>query len=193
MFVSTTRDSVKRLFELGLSQADIARRLGVSAPTVCYHLRRLGHPAKRDYRRRHDWQAVQAYYDSGHTRLECQSTFGFSSSAWYQAKLRGELITRARGMPIPELLAGRRNRNHLKLRLLAAELLTNACAECGISEWLDRPLSLELHHVNGNGHDNCLENLQLLCPNCHSQTDNWGGRNRRRAQIAVVDGRNTAA
>jgi hypothetical protein len=50
-------------------------------------------------------------------------------------------------------------------------------SECGISEWRDRPLSLELHHRNGEKHDNRLENLALLCPNCHSQTDSWGGRN----------------
>ena len=53
-------------------------------------------------------------------------------------------------------------------------LLGASCAECGISEWRGRPLSLELHHVNGNGHDNRLGNLQLLCPNCHSQTETFG-------------------
>jgi 5-methylcytosine-specific restriction endonuclease McrA len=44
-------------------------------------------------------------------------------------------------------------------------------------------LSLQLHHINGERHDNRLENLALLCPNCHSQTNTWAGRNgtRRRA------------
>jgi 5-methylcytosine-specific restriction endonuclease McrA len=37
----------------------------------------------------------------------------------------------------------------------------------------------EIHHINGGGKDNRLENLTLLCPNCHSQTDSWGGRNSR--------------
>ena len=54
-------------------------------------------------------------------------------------------------------------------------------AECGIAAWRGRPLALELHHINGDGRDNRLENLTLLCPNCHSQTDSWGGRNSRRA------------
>lgn len=78
------------------------------------------------------------------------------------------------------LLASRRNRNHLKARLQQAGLLPRACQSCGIDEWLGRPLSLALHHVNGNGHDNRLENLQVLCPNCHSQTDTFAGRNRGR-------------
>jgi len=39
---------------------------------------------------------------------------------------------------------------------------------------------MELHHLNGDGQDNRLENLQLLCGNCHAQTDNWGGRGVKR-------------
>jgi 5-methylcytosine-specific restriction endonuclease McrA len=64
----------------------------------------------------------------------------------------------------------------LKARLLKDGLKELRCEECGLSDWRDRPLSLELHHVNGDGRDNRLSNLVLLCPNCHSQTDNWGGR-----------------
>jgi 5-methylcytosine-specific restriction endonuclease McrA len=62
----------------------------------------------------------------------------------------------------------------LKRRLIAEGLKQHRCEECGISEWLGRPLSMELHHTNGDPHDNRIENLQLLCPNCHSQTENYG-------------------
>ena len=56
----------------------------------------------------------------------------------------------------------------------------NRCERCGVSDWLGEPLAIALHHANGDGLDNRLENLVMLCPNCHSQTDNFSGRGRRR-------------
>jgi Homeodomain-like domain/HNH endonuclease len=60
----------------------------------------------------------------------------------------------------------------------------NSCENCGLTAWLGQPLSMALHHVNGDGRDNRLENLQFLCPNCHSQTDNFSGKGRRRLEVA---------
>lgn len=65
----------------------------------------------------------------------------------------------------------------LKLRLIKANLLINECAICSTSIWLEQPLSLHLDHINGVRSDNRIENLRLLCPNCHSQTDTYCGRN----------------
>lgn len=50
------------------------------------------------------------------------------------------------------------------------------CEECGISEWQNKPISLQLHHKDGNHKNNKLDNLQVLCPNCHTQTDNYGAK-----------------
>lgn len=52
------------------------------------------------------------------------------------------------------------------------------CEMCLNHEWLNRIITLELHHIDGNNKNNQENNLQLLCPNCHSTTDNW--RNRKR-------------
>ena len=82
-------------------------------------------------------------------------------------------------MPVDELLSAPRARHHIKRRLLNAGIKENRCEECGLAEWRGRPLSMALHHINGDGSDNRLENLQMLCPNCHSQTENFAGRNRR--------------
>ena len=51
------------------------------------------------------------------------------------------------------------------------------CENCNLETWLDKPISLEIHHLDGNNLNNVLENIQLLCPNCHSYTENWRGKN----------------
>ena len=68
----------------------------------------------------------------------------------------------------------------LSRRLKAAGILENKCAECDIEEWNGKELVLHLDHINGKSTDHRLENLRLLCPNCHSQTDTYCGRNKRR-------------
>lgn len=142
----------------------------------------LGVPANGQFARRYDWKAIRAYYDSGHSMSECMRAFGFSRNAWSDAIRRGVICPRPRLEPLDGVLRSgrRRSRSHVKLRLISAGLKVQRCEVCGLVEWHGRPLSLELHHVNGDGLDNRLENLQLLCPNCHSQTDSWGGRNRGR-------------
>ena len=65
------------------------------------------------------------------------------------------------------------SRSRLKERLIENGLKEYKCECCGLTKWLDKPISLQLHHINGINNDNRLENLQLLCPNCHSQTENF--------------------
>ena len=67
----------------------------------------------------------------------------------------------------------------LKKKLLRENIFVYECFICHIKEWQNKTLVLELDHINGNKHDNCLENLRLLCPNCHSQTPTYRSKNRK--------------
>lgn len=176
-----TRDRVAALLEAGHSRREIARMLGLTKQTVTYHARRLGREIDERFARRYDWNLVQQYYDDGHSVRECCAAFGCSSASWHEAMRRGALITRPAARPLDELLVTGRpcNRGYLKQRLLQADLKENRCEDCGLASWRDQQLSLSLHHVNGIRDDNRLENLRLLCPNCHSQTPNFAGRRRR--------------
>ena len=69
------------------------------------------------------------------------------------------------------------NTNNLRKRLLNEGLKEKKCECCGNSEWMGKPIALELHHVNGIKDDLRIENLQILCPNCHAFTDNYRGKN----------------
>lgn len=79
------------------------------------------------------------------------------------------------GSPETGRIPGRR-----LLRELLRRGIREVCAMCGTgTEWNDKPLRLEVDHINGDWWDNRPENLQLLCPNCHAVTDTYRGRKRR--------------
>ena len=189
--VSKKRELVGKLLAEGKSYNVIAKELGLTKPTVAYHARRLGIPADEKASRRYDWKAIQRLYDSGASVRDCAREFGFCLASWHGAVKRGAVVPRPAAMPIEELLVvGRKvtNRSHLKARLLKEGLKENRCEKCGITEWVGKPLSMQLHHINGDGQDNRLENIIFLCGNCHSQTDTYGGRNGHRRKRRFSQG-----
>jgi hypothetical protein len=67
----------------------------------------------------------------------------------------------------------------LKLRLFSENIKQNKCEICGVSEWNNKPLVCELDHIDGNPTNHSLNNLRILCPNCHSQTDTFRSKVRK--------------
>lgn len=70
-----------------------------------------------------------------------------------------------------------KNSNKLRQRLIRNGIKEEKCEKCGITEWNGEKIVFELHHINGDHYDNRLENIVFLCPNCHSQTHNFCGKN----------------
>lgn len=72
------------------------------------------------------------------------------------------------------------SRNAVKKRLLKENLIEHKCKECGLqNSWNNKPITLQLEHINGIFNDNRLENLCWLCPNCHTQTETFCGKNKK--------------
>ncbi|MET9865662.1 HNH endonuclease [Streptomyces sp. NPDC006386] len=79
----------------------------------------------------------------------------------------------------------RRTRTVVLRRALHEVGLPEECADCGIGpEWLGKPMTLEVDHINGDWSDDRLENLRLLCPNCHAVTNTWCRGGQRRHHLA---------
>jgi hypothetical protein len=87
-----------------------------------------------------------------------------------------------KAVPLQDIFSGQYayQSHKLKKRLLKENVKLHRCENCDLSEWLDCPIPLELHHQDGNRYNNAIENLLLLCPNCHALTDNYRAKNIRK-------------
>jgi hypothetical protein len=115
-----------------------------------------------------DWAAMQAYIDAGNGFIKCRARFGIAMP------LLPRLV---KAWGLEEALANSKARITIKRHLLRAGIIVNRCDWCGLSEWRGRPLSIQIDHVNGIHDDHRVENLRMLCLNCHSQTDTFAGKN----------------
>lgn len=101
----------------------------------------------------------------------------FTGQCWNTGdkyKFNGKIIQ------LEEILKGEHpdyKSSSLRIRLIRNDIKENKCEMCGIVEWNNAKISLHLHHIDGDNTNHKLENLKILCPNCHSQTDTFGAKN----------------
>lgn len=147
-----TNEEFKKAVEESLSLAEVMRKLGLKVgganySTVNRKIKALG-------------------LDTSH----------FTGQAWNQGDKYRQI---KQAQPLKEILVKDStyvSTSKLKLRLLKEGLKEYKCEMCGNTEWQGKPIPLELHHINGDHSDLRIENLQILCPNCHAFTDNYRGK-----------------
>ena len=71
----------------------------------------------------------------------------------------------------------------LKIKLIEDGIKKHICEECTLDTWNEKPIPIELHHIDGNRYNNVLDNLMILCPNCHSQTGSNSGKNKGKYEM----------
>jgi len=131
-----------------------------------------------------DNDLLEAYYNFQHIGKVSVHFNLPHITVWRRLKKLGVEIKSVKtgiAIPLEEILNGEHpyyQTFKLNKRLLAEGIFRNECAICGIKEWNSRSISMQLDHINGCSHDHRLENLRMICPNCHSQTDTWCGKNK---------------
>lgn len=75
------------------------------------------------------------------------------------------------------------DRKHIKKYIIKYNLIPYKCFICDLTSWRDKILSLHLDHINGINNDNNLQNLRFLCPNCHSLTETYCGKQLRKTTL----------
>lgn len=102
-------------------------------------------------------------------------TSHFTGQSWSKGR------TFAPKRPIEDYLSNKclTQSDRLRKRLIKENILPHLCDNCNLTEWLNNPIPLELHHIDGNRQNNNLSNLKLLCPNCHTLTDNYRGKKKK--------------
>lgn len=89
-------------------------------------------------------------------------------------------------IPISEILNGEHpyyQTYKLKNRLFRERIKENRCEKCGINEWNGKSINCELDHIDGDRTNHKIENLRIICPNCHSQTETYRSKNKN-ARVA---------
>lgn len=100
-----------------------------------------------------------------------KSSFSIEDKESWIAKIKETALQKYLSTPFDDLGVENKRRR-------VFEEQNYCCANCGISEWQGHKISLELEHKDGNRQNNKRDNLEGLCPNCHSITETWRGRNK---------------
>lgn len=157
------KDKIIELREMGLTYVQIHNELGCAISTVSYYCG--NRQPEKHLRRMRERRKTKSCLYCGSASIKNRNKF-CNIDCWkrYNAACRKDMLER-----------GVIKQNKC-IRVALSEKHGHKCSECGqLSIWNNKPLVLQVDHVDGNSDNNMESNLRLLCPNCHSQTQTFGG------------------
>ena len=191
--ITLTKSLLHRLVTSGKTQREVAALIGRSQTAVRYWLKKFGIKHKFVYQK-HSCKAIEKAVKRNVSYAGVLRTLNISiSGASYRYVKKRILESHADTSHFLGQSAGAGARcNHFKKPedvLIAGDSRTVAkqlrrsmlaigvemkCAVCHLTTWQDKPIRLQIDHINGDRTDNRRDNLRFLCPNCHSQTPTYG-------------------
>jgi hypothetical protein len=187
---------LEKLLKEGLSLRQISKKTNKSLTTIRYWADKYGLKPKKYY---HKWsfEELKPLIESSNSKAEVLEKMGLTLKAGNYRTLKryfdlyGIDNDLYKGNPRRNVTKvkysdseifcenSQYNSGHLKNRVLRSNLLEYKCVSCGnTGEWMGGKLILQIDHINGINNDNRIENLRFLCPNCHSQTETYAGKNK---------------
>lgn len=149
------KDGLQEIFDNSYSYADVLKKMGMSAHGSNYKTLN---------------KAIEEFQIDV-TKISANRKQFFTESFFQYRK----------EIPLEEIIGGNYQKEYkgdrLRDRLIKGGYKQWVCEKCGLDSWLGGKIPLHLHHKDGNHINNKLDNLQLLCPNCHSLTDTYAGKN----------------
>jgi len=178
---------IRGLLKSGATCAEVVKKIGVKRSTVDYHAKKIGVSILVGHYRKYNWSDIQNDITGGMTVKEIREKHGFAVGSYTKAVNRGELNPKKPlvQMSLDELCALFDGLDVLPYhrqcirKKMVSEGIPYECAWCGVSEWRGRKLTLDVDHVDGCRTHNVRTNFRFLCPNCHSITPTWKGRNKK--------------
>jgi hypothetical protein len=158
------RQELEQLIETHKSIYKIARAVGVSYTTIRYWLKRHG-------------LKTEGVPFGGRPRKpmplceECRQPVKRRPNVYCSVSCMMRIKRRIKVETNPGSIDPRLLKNYL------LDTRSHRCEVCGITEWMGKPAPLELDHKDGNSDNNALDNVRLICPNCHAQTETYKGKN----------------